>query len=67
MKQEEIKKLTDYLSKKFKTTEILLQNGQAKECVEVLLNGEFFGTLYRDEDDGEVSYSLTLSILDIDL
>lgn len=35
--------------------------------VEVLLDGEFIATLHRDEEDGEVSYSLTMTILDEDL
>ena len=35
--------------------------------VEVTLEGEFLGTLHRDDEDGEVSYSLHISILDEDL
>ena len=35
--------------------------------VEVTLEGEFLGTLHRDEEDGEVSYSLHMTILDEDL
>lgn len=35
--------------------------------VEVTLDGEFLATLHRDDDDGEVSYSLTMTILDEDL
>ena len=35
--------------------------------VEVTLDGEFLATLHRDEDDGEVSYSLHMTILDEDL
>ena len=35
--------------------------------VEVTVEGEFVGTLHRDEDDGEVSYSLTMTILEEDL
>ena len=35
--------------------------------VEVTLEGEFLGTLHRDEDDGEVSYALHVSILEEDL
>ncbi len=35
--------------------------------VEVTLDGEFIATLHRDDDDGEVSYSLTMTILDEDL
>ena len=35
--------------------------------VEVMLDGEFLGTLHRDEEDGEVSYALHITILDEDL
>ncbi len=35
--------------------------------VEVTLDGEFIGTLHRDEDDGEVSYALHVTILEEDL
>ena len=35
--------------------------------VEVTLEGEFLATLHRDDEDGEVSYSLTMTILDEDL
>ena len=35
--------------------------------VEVTLDGEFLATLHRDEEDGEVSYSLHMTILDEDL
>ena len=35
--------------------------------VEVTIDGEFIGTLHRDEEDGEVSYSMHMTILDEDL
>ena len=35
--------------------------------MEVTLDGEFLGTLHRDEEDGEVSYALHVTILDEDL
>jgi len=35
--------------------------------VEVTIDNEFLGTLHRDEEDGEISYSLTISILEEDL
>ena len=35
--------------------------------VEVRVGEEFIGTVHRDDDDGEVSFSLTISILDEDL
>ncbi len=35
--------------------------------IEVTVNGEFIGVLHRDTDEGEVSYSLNMSILEEDL
>ena len=35
--------------------------------VEVAVADEFFGVLYRDDDEGEISYSLNISILEEDL
>ena len=34
---------------------------------EVYISNEFIGTLYRDEDEGEISYDFNMSIIDIDL
>jgi len=35
--------------------------------VEVTVDKEFLGTLHRDDEDGEVSFSLHITILDEDL
>lgn len=35
--------------------------------IEVRINGEFIGVLHRDEDEGEVSYSVLITILEEDL
>ena len=35
--------------------------------VEFAVGDEVLGTVYKDEEDGEVSYSVTLTILDEDL
>jgi hypothetical protein len=35
--------------------------------VEVFVDDDFLGTLHRDDDEGEVSFSLHISILDEDL
>lgn len=37
------------------------------ESAEVRVRDEFIGTLHRDEDEGEVSFSLVISILEEDL
>tara|TARA_A100001037_G_scaffold265351_1_gene256775 strand:- start:743 stop:892 length:150 start_codon:yes stop_codon:yes gene_type:complete len=35
--------------------------------VEVRVDSEFIGVLYRDDEEGEVSYSMMMSILEEDL
>lgn len=66
MNKQEIIKLENYLVNQF-GADIKLKPSKNDDCTEVLLNGEFIGTVYKDEEDGEISYTLTMSILDIDL
>lgn len=64
----EINKLQDYLRRKFGNQTIKLQpNMRRKEMVEVMIGDEQIGTLYKDVDEGETSYTVTISILDVDL
>jgi hypothetical protein len=35
--------------------------------MEVYAGDEFMGVIFRDEDEGEISYSFNMAILDIDL
>jgi len=37
------------------------------ESAEVYLGDEFLGVVFRDEEDGELSYNFSMAILDIDL
>ena len=65
----EAKKLQDYLASKFKNKGITIRarGPQAQDSVEVLIDGEFIATIYKDEDEGETSFTLNMAILDIDL
>jgi hypothetical protein len=68
MDRNEIIRLEKYLQQKFGNGKIsVMQRKEAKDSLEVLLDGEFLGTIYRDEDEGEVSYDFNMAILDIDL
>ncbi len=40
---------------------------RAGQTVEIMVEDEVIGTLHRDDEDGEVSYSAMLSILEEDL
>jgi hypothetical protein len=64
----EVSRLQAYLQGKFGHNGIALKiRDKAKDSVEVILNGEFIGTIYKDSDDGETSYDFNMAILDIDL
>lgn len=64
----EIADLQNYLQKKFKNPGLSVQTRErANDSLEVTLNGEFLGTIYKDQEDGEISYDFNMAILDIDL
>lgn len=68
MNRQEISAVQAYLRRVFRNDGIALTTPKkASEPVEVWLDGEFIGTLYRDEEDGEVSYDFNMTILEIDL
>lgn len=68
MSPSEIARLQSYLQGKFNNNMIkLMQRPKAKDSVEMLIGDEFFGVAYRDEDEGEVSYSLSICVLEEDL
>jgi len=68
MTPQEIGKLQTYLREKFNMPSIRLKSRKEDEdSVEVYIGEEFIATIYRDEDEGEVSYPLTMTILEMDL
>ncbi|MBL6863258.1 MAG: DUF3126 family protein [Rhodospirillales bacterium] len=68
MTEIEVQKLQKYLRSKFNNDNFrLVSRIKAQDSLEVYLGEEFIGTLYRDEEEGEVSYDLNMAILEIDL
>jgi hypothetical protein len=64
----EVARLQKYLQEKFTNTKLaLVERKEAKDSVEVSLGGEFLGVIYKDEDEGEVSYDFNMAILAMDL
>jgi hypothetical protein len=61
-------KLEKYLNKKFCSTnlKIVLPNKPDKPA-ELFINNEFIGTIYKDVDEGEISYDFNMAILEQDL
>lgn len=65
---EEVARIQAYITEKFGNNGFALKmREKATDSVEVLLNGEFIAVIYKDDEDGEVSYNLSMAILDIDL
>jgi Protein of unknown function (DUF3126) len=64
----DIQKLEKYLQSKLGNNKITLKTrAKADDSVEFLLDGEYMGTVYKDEEDGDISYNLNISVLSIDL
>ena len=68
MKPEEIAKLTKFLRAKFELASISVRKRPQKtDSAEVYIGEEFVGVIFRDEEDGELSYNFSMAILDFDL
>ena len=66
--KEDVPKLQAYLRKTFGNEAIrVVMHGRKKDMAEVFVGQNQIAQLYRDEEDGEVSYQLQMAILDIDL
>ncbi len=68
MKPEELKKLDAYFKRTFGNPTITVKARPRKDdSAEVFLGEEFLGVLYRDDEDGDLSYNFSMAILDMDL
>jgi len=68
MTPNEIARVQDYLRRTFSNNRIaVISPPKPSAPIEVHIANEFTGVLHRDEDEGEVSYSLVISILEEDL
>ena len=68
MTEEELVSVQKYMREKFSNHQIKLRDRtQADESVEVYMGDEFIGVIYRDEEDGEVSYDFNMAILAFDV
>ncbi len=68
MKETDIARVQAYLRATLDNSRIHIDVPKRKGgSVEVRVGDEFFGTLHRDDEDGEVSFTLTISILEEDL
>lgn len=68
MNPEEIKKLDAYFKRTFQNQALAVKVRPRKDdSCELYLGDEFLGIIYRDEDEGELSYNFSMAILDVDL
>lgn len=68
MTRSETLRVQRYLREKFGNEEFNVKERRPSDgTAEVLLGDEFIAVVYRDEDEGEVSFALHMSILDEDL
>lgn len=68
MDQSEILRLEAYLREKFKLPTIQIRQRPNKDdSAEVHIGEEFIGVIFRDDEDGEVSYDFNMAILEFDL
>jgi len=68
MTRSEILRLEKYLRNLFRLDTItIVERPKQTDSVEVQVGGEFVGVLFKDEEDGEVSYAFNMAILEMDL
>lgn len=66
--KDDIARLQKYLQQTFGNPKITVAERKgAKDSVEVMLAGEFIGTVYKDEDEGDTSFDFNMAILEMDL
>ena len=65
---EEILQLERYLQRTFQLSSMQVRQRPAKDdSAEVYIGEEFIGVLFKDDEDGELSYQFQMAILDFDL
>lgn len=67
MKPDEIIKLEAYFKRLFNDKIVVKGRPRKDDSAEVYLGDEFLGIVFRDDEDGELSYNFSMAILDVDL
>jgi hypothetical protein len=66
--RQEIEKLQSFFRKRFKMPSIAVRaRPQKADSAELYIGDEFIGVIYRDDEEGDLSYNFTMAILEIDL
>lgn len=65
---KEIERLQTYLRGLFELPTLSVRRRERKaDSADVYIGDEFIGVLFREEEEGELSYAFNMAILDIDL
>jgi len=68
VKPEELKKLDSYFKRTFRNMDLTVKARPRKDdSAELYIGEEFLGLIYKDEDEGELSYNFSMAILEMDL
>lgn len=67
VKPEEIKKLDAYFKRMFNPNMVVKARPRKDDSAEVYLGEEFLGVVFKDDEDGDLSYNFSMAILDVDL
>ena len=68
MTPQEISRLQGYLKERFNRPDLSVRGRANKDdSAEVYFGDEFVGVIFRDDEDGDVSYDFNMAILEIDL
>jgi hypothetical protein len=68
LKPEEIRKLDAYFKRTFKNPTLQVKARPRKDdSCELYVGDEFLGIIFKDEEEGELSYNFSMAILDVDL
>jgi len=66
--RSEIWQLEKYLRNLFRLDTItVIERPNQPDSLEVHVSGEFIGIIFKDEEDGDVSYAFQMAILEMDL
>ena len=66
--KDDVPRLERYLHKLFGNQNLrVVMHPRKTDMAEISIGDEFIGPVYREEEDGEISYQLQIAILDIDL
>ena len=67
VKPDELKKLDAYFKRTLNPNIVVKARPRKNDSAEVYLGEEFLGVIYKDEEDGDLSYNFSMAILDVDL